>query len=87
MNMISFKLTLVFTLLLLSRGYAPSVTPCKETVNCNIRCRDNETPICAHGTCYCQRCNLFPPPDFLSSDQSFVNQKCTLYPQDPSCKK
>ncbi|KAH0645572.1 hypothetical protein KY290_034354 [Solanum tuberosum] len=87
--MLSFKLTLLFTFLLLSKGYAPSVTPCQTTVNCNIKCRDNETPICANNTCFCQRCNLFPPLDFLSShdeDQSFVNQKCTVNPQDPSCK-
>ncbi|KAM3264151.1 hypothetical protein P3L10_001145 [Capsicum annuum] len=74
MNMLSFELILLFAFLLFSKGYAPSVTPCEQTINCNINCGDKGTPICANNTCWCQRCDLYPPDD-VEDESNFTRQK------------
>ncbi|KAG5592324.1 hypothetical protein H5410_042838 [Solanum commersonii] len=56
-------------------SYAGSVTPCQTTGDCHFNCSNDGTPICAHNTCYCQRCNLYPPLVSYDEEPKFITKK------------
>lgn len=49
-------------------GYA--AIPCQTVADCNINCGSKGTPICKNNTCFCNRCDLYPPDDLIVDDES-----------------
>ncbi|KAK6782802.1 hypothetical protein RDI58_020600 [Solanum bulbocastanum] len=68
MNMLTFKVILIFNFLFIWQCYA--ATPCQTVGDCNITCGSTGTPICKNNTCYCQRCDLYPPDSSIVDDES-----------------
>ncbi|OIT28360.1 hypothetical protein A4A49_18936 [Nicotiana attenuata] len=83
MNMVSLKVVMFFTLLLIWKGNAAPEQPCQQPGDCHLNCGDDAVNICLHNTCLCQRCTNFFPPS--PSDESFVIQDCSTDHPNSNC--